>query len=195
MTVCQHGNYTVSHCDSCGEVLMVKGESELEAIRNELDKHTAKFPSCQAFYDALPTLEDIRGIAPNCTDGLSSEEFVRRLRDERDADHAPTPDRGELIEKEWQGIPIYNCRVIDRAGVPFDVIDNGRLITREDFNAILTRFANECGAVDADAVWEKLLQDYVLDEESITITKNRLTAAISAAGGGCGLTIELKESK
>ena len=30
----------------------------------------------------LPSLMDLRGIAPNATDGLPSEEFVRRVRDE-----------------------------------------------------------------------------------------------------------------
>ncbi len=32
--------------------------------------------------DELPTLEDMRGIAPRATGDLSSEEFVRRMRDE-----------------------------------------------------------------------------------------------------------------
>lgn len=30
----------------------------------------------------IPTLADLRGIAPNATDDESSEDFVRRLRDE-----------------------------------------------------------------------------------------------------------------
>lgn len=30
--------------------------------------------------DSLPTIFDLRGIAPNLTGGLSSEEFLRRVR-------------------------------------------------------------------------------------------------------------------
>ncbi|MEE9163002.1 MAG: hypothetical protein V3U35_08565, partial [Candidatus Neomarinimicrobiota bacterium] len=32
--------------------------------------------------EALPTLYDLRGIAPNATGDLSSEEFIRKLRDD-----------------------------------------------------------------------------------------------------------------
>lgn len=65
--------------------------------------------------------------------------------------------KSELVEKAWTNIPIHNCRVVDRAGVPFDVIDNGRLITRDDFTDILTRFANELKADKVDVERPKII--------------------------------------
>lgn len=41
----------------------------------------------------LPTIMDLRGIAPNCTGGLSSEEFVAKIRAEKDS--LPTAETKE----------------------------------------------------------------------------------------------------
>lgn len=45
-----------------------------DPMENKLDKET----------DGECTWESIRGAVPNMTDGLSSEEFVRKQRDEWD---------------------------------------------------------------------------------------------------------------
>lgn len=92
--------------------------------------------------------------------------------------------KSELIEKAWKSIPIHNCRVVDRAGAPFDVIDNGRLITRDDFTDILTRLLEAYDAQKPVEGWHLRLADKLLTDKQyiadMPISRESLAALIAS---------------
>ncbi|MCH7921612.1 MAG: hypothetical protein IH975_01090 [Nitrospinae bacterium] len=59
-------------------------EGTLKYMKNAPFPHEIKVSKIEVYppEDELPSLEDLRGIAPNATGDLSSEEFVRKIRDE-----------------------------------------------------------------------------------------------------------------
>lgn len=62
----------------------VEVSGRLKSFANAAHPHEAVAESIERFPDdsELPTLESLRGIAPDATRGESPEDFVRRLRDE-----------------------------------------------------------------------------------------------------------------
>lgn len=61
MEVAQIGNNTVTACPSCDELIHVRGTNDLLCLERAWDLHMARNPTCKAFQEALPTLEDLRG--------------------------------------------------------------------------------------------------------------------------------------
>jgi len=71
------GNHWLSVCPHCDHLIDAPHASKLWDV---IKLHFETSPECQKANDALPTLEHLKGIAPDATGDLSSEEFVRRLR-------------------------------------------------------------------------------------------------------------------
>ncbi|MDV2503611.1 MAG: hypothetical protein RX318_06635 [bacterium] len=59
-------------------------EGTLKYMKNAPFPHEIKVSKIEVYppEDELPSLEDLRGIAPEATGDMSSEEFVRKIRDE-----------------------------------------------------------------------------------------------------------------
>ena len=66
--------------DALGEIVIVSGELWRGANSKPLRLAFTKLEVIDV--DNLPSVADVSGIAPDFTGGLSSEEYVRRLRDD-----------------------------------------------------------------------------------------------------------------
>lgn len=64
MYISQVGRNTVSACAFCDLLISnkLKNPEALVKIQDQLREHLSESLACKAYYDALPTLEDIRGI-------------------------------------------------------------------------------------------------------------------------------------
>ena len=63
-----------------GEIVIASGQLWRDEHGEPLRLHVRKLEGIDT--DNLPSVADVSGIAPNFTGGLSSEEYVRRLRDD-----------------------------------------------------------------------------------------------------------------
>jgi len=83
MQVTSTEHHTIAECGCCEKLLAVKETrgAGLTAIRTKLDRHLAWKPKCRRWYAALPTWEEMRGAFPDLTGNLSSEAYVRIMRD------------------------------------------------------------------------------------------------------------------
>lgn len=72
---------TKTAIEAIGKYVEVKGELKFKAISKYPHEIIVKEIDIFPPEEDLPTLYDLRGIAPDLTEGLSSEQFVRKIRD------------------------------------------------------------------------------------------------------------------
>lgn len=72
MYITQLGGHTITVCAFCDLLISNKVTNPGEAIEKlhaQLGNHLDQNSECRAYYDALPTFEDVRGILKPDTDG------------------------------------------------------------------------------------------------------------------------------
>lgn len=84
MEIASLDHHVMCECGCCAELFfdrVAEGERyRTDGIQAKLAAHRLANPKCDAWYKALPTLQDLCGIAPNITGGMDSAEYVRRIR-------------------------------------------------------------------------------------------------------------------
>lgn len=83
MFVTSTETHTITECACCKKLLFVKATRRkgLDEIGEKIDRHLARHRRCRRWHSRLPTFYDLHGIAPDMTGNLSSEAFVRIVRE------------------------------------------------------------------------------------------------------------------
>ena len=161
---------TEAFCDGPASAAMRRWRIEMSETVDALEARLAKLE--RTVDSLLPTLMSLRGIAPDITGGMPSEEFVRKLRSEGPAErHSVTSDIGRdvLHDVAMKIIDVTNAGWHAAAGGELrkiaDETESGRLYLSPMLDAVLGLIG---GSVEVFLDWAAPIRRYYGDETPAT---------------------------